>query len=1128
MSILRDPFVFLCLVFSAASTLAQSGPSTQANRVAVHPDLRATTRLQGHIPSWAVNANDQGAAPSDTPLRLTFVLSRSPELQASFDKLLADQQDPDSPRYHQWLTPQQVGEQYGPTQQDIESLTSWLDSQGFSGAEISPSRIFVTTTASASKAATALSTSFRYFNNDGKPHLSATVDPALPTAFASIVNSIAGLADIELRPMHHAEAVAAPSGQPGFNPKYTISSNGSHYVTPGDFSVIFDLKPVYSAGYTGTGQKVAIIGRSRVAASDITAFETNTGLATNVPNTIIPTAGLDPGLTGDGDQAEATLDVDRVIGTAPGVQADLVVSSSLGVHDGIFTAAAYEVQTLLDPVMTISFGSCEQYAGPSQVGLWDSLFSQAASEGISVFVSAGDSGAAGCNPQFASPPSYQVLNINYICASSYATCVGGTEFNEGANPLAYWSTTNSAGLVSALGYIPEGAWNESFVNGYVSAGGGGGASIYVAKPSWQTGAGVPADNARDVPDVSFPSAGHDGYFACFAIGGGDCANGRFESFSGTSAAAPAMAAVTALLNQKAGSSQGNMNPLLYRVAATSPNAFHDATPASSGVANCSINTPSLCNNSTPSAMSLIGGLAGYALTTGYDQATGLGSLDVANFLNAASIPIAKLAPTVLTVAANATGITNTGTATFTATLTSTTAGSPSGTIQFYANGKALGSPIAVVSGMAITPAVPFPAAGSYYISATYSGDSTYASTIAAGIQLTVNGLLSVTKVTVSNPAIPTGTSGTFSVSVAPSSGSGTPTGVVRFYVNSASSSGYAATVPLSGGVATASIPFLTLGNYTMTAYYLGDSAFSPSISAVLPFTVQRLTSQTQLSSTSTNIGVGGGKIYSASVSSSIVSTAPHPTGTVQLYSNGTALGAPLNTTGQIVSPIEIFSAAGTYNITAVYSGDAYWQPSTANGLTLTVLPTPASYQVSVDTPSLVLPAGGSSTHSVLLLSNLGFAGTVNLACSIAYNGTAPLNSAPTCTLANTSVSLQPDSGYVGTSFTISTTAPHTAMDERQSGGWWRTSGVTFCALLLFIAPFRRRSWKVLSAWLVLAVAFTAISGCGNSKTSSSGTGSTGSTTAGTTPGSYTVTLTASSTVAGIAAPAPATIALTID
>jgi len=870
-SILRRCFAVLCLFLSAALVSAQSTPPVQADRIAAQPNLHATTRLKGHVPSWATSANDAGAVPPDTSLHLTFVLSRSPELQAAFTQLLVDQQNPASPRYHQWLTPQQVGTLYGPTQHDLDALTTWLTSQGLTVTEIAPSRVFVTVSAPASTVANALAISFHYFTLNNESRRAATTDPAIPSAIAAIVTSITGLADIPIRPMHHAQSMPMAS-TPQFssdNPQLT-TTNGNHYVTPGDFAAIFDLNPAYSAGINGAGQKVAIIGRSRVVSTDISEFETNTGLAVNLPNTIIPTAGVDPGVTGNGDEGEALLDVIRVIGTAPAVQADLVVSSTAGGFNGIYVAAQYEVQTLLDPVMNISFGSCEAYAGASGVSVWDTLFSQAASEGISVFVSAADSGAATCDTQFGTPSGYQFRSINYICSSSYATCVGATEFADTANPSAYWTSGNSTSRVSAIGYIPEGAWNEPTVTNsttgvvsYVAASGGGGASIYVAKPSWQTGTGVPADSARDVPDVSFPGAGHDGYYACYASAGGDCSKNYFEYFSGTSAAAPGMAGVTALLNQKTGTSQGNLNPLLYRVAAKSPAAFHDATPASSGVINCDINTSSMCNNSVPSSTGLTGGLAGYALTTGYDQATGLGSLDVNNFLTAAAQASTPLAPTKLIVTGSASSITDTQTVTFTTTLTSTTAGTPTGTVQFYANDSALGSPITVASGTAVTPALPFTAAGNYLITAVYSGDATYATTTAAGISLTVTGVSSTTGITASSSSIASGTTDTFTVTVASTgTGTGIPTGTVRVYASTSTSSGggYIATMLLANGTATTpAITFTNAGSYTIAAYYLGDSVFSPSSSATgLTVTTSTVTSAYQLSVASPILSLAAG------------------------------------------------------------------------------------------------------------------------------------------------------------------------------------------------------------------------------------------------------------------------------
>src|SRR6185437_714702 len=236
-------------------------------------------------------------------------------------------------------------------------------------------------------------------------------------------------------------------------------------------------------------------------------------------------------------------------------------------------------------------------------------------------------------------PVTQSASNNYICASSYVTCVGGTEFADTNSAVSYWSAQNGSGQSSAVSYIPEGAWNEPTLSSggkttYVASGTGGGASAYIAKPSWQTGTGVPADGMRDVPDVSLSSATHDGYLACLAYAGGDCSQQKFEVFGGTSAAAPGMAGIVALMNTATGSAAGNVNPLLYQLAAGSGGVFHDVTEATAGVSGCAVSIPSMCNNSTPSAAGLTGGLAGFEVAAGFDQSTGWGSVDAAKLIAA--------------------------------------------------------------------------------------------------------------------------------------------------------------------------------------------------------------------------------------------------------------------------------------------------------------------------------------------------------------------------------------------------------------------------------------------------------------------------------------------------------------
>jgi subtilase family serine protease len=672
-----------------------------------------------------------------TPISVSLVLDRDPSVEAAFDRFLADQQNPASQLYHQWLTPQQVGSLFGPTANDLTKLTSWLTSQGLKVDSIAPSGVIVHASGSAAAVGNAFHTSFAMFSPDegltAAPRLSAVSEPSIPTALTPLVRSITGLAELEVRPLNFARPVqgtphpAASKSASGIEPLF---SNGpapdTYFITPGDFATIFDINSVYNGGNKGAtvgskAQRIAVIGESRVTNTDITEFEGLTGLASNTPTVVIPTGATDPGTTANGAQDEATLDVDRVTSTAPGAGVDLVIAKDSLTEGGIFIAMDWNVHNLLDPIMTISFGGCESQNGLSNTDFVDTLAQDGAAVGITTLVASGDSGAAGCDTSFTKAPVSQIASINFICSSTYVTCVGGTEFNDTANPSLYWSTTNSSTLSSALSYIPEGGWNEptdptSTSAPFPVAASGGGVSVYIAKPTWQTGTGVPSGNFRFVPDVALPASAHDGYFACLAYNGGDCNNNRFESFSGTSAAAPGFAGIVALINTKVGSAAGNINPILYALAASTPSAFHDITVATSGVTGCVATTPSMCNNSTPSPTALTGGLSGYLLTTGYDEVTGLGSVDVANLVanstagtggsgGSGSFTLSA-SPTTLsgTPTSSTNGTPVTGTATSTITVTSTNSFAAAVALTCAITPTVADPPTCAVSPTSVTPA----------------------------------------------------------------------------------------------------------------------------------------------------------------------------------------------------------------------------------------------------------------------------------------------------------------------------------------------------------------------------------------------------------------------------------------
>jgi subtilase family serine protease len=551
-------------------------------------DSAQVQTLAHHHPQWAVPANDAGALPADLPIgNLTLALARSPQQEQAFEQLLHDQQDPSSPEYHHWLTPQEIGERFGLSGDDIAVLTAWLQSRGLQVSWVSPSRLFVGFTGTAANVGRAFGTELHSYNVNGRKLVSVSSDPTIPAALAPAIRSVRGLFTIEERPLHFATPMLSNS------PNLTIPSGGTTYnfIAPADFATIYDLP----AGVTGAGTAIGVVAEARTDASDFNFFKSLTGTNFGNPTEIVPTAfgGVDPGpayttpqnCTSNCDlldyQGEATLDVMRAGSVAQGASLLLVTASSAS--GGIYTDAQYLVQSSPVPVqvMTISFGACELAGGQSGVAEWDSLFQQAAAEGISVFVASGDSGASGCDSAFVAPPAGPYPNSpNYICSSSFATCVGGTEFNDATDSSNYWSASNGTDLQSALSYIPEGAWNEPLDSGSPEvAASGGGVSSYIATPSWQTGTGVPsARSGRYTPDVAFSAADHDGYFGCFAAGDGSCVSGAdgtpFTVFSGTSAAAPGMAGVAALIDQQSGSPQGNLNPSLYSMAAGTPAAFH--------------------------------------------------------------------------------------------------------------------------------------------------------------------------------------------------------------------------------------------------------------------------------------------------------------------------------------------------------------------------------------------------------------------------------------------------------------------------------------------------------------------------------------------------------------------------
>jgi pseudomonalisin len=628
-----------------------------------------TVTLGGHRPRWATAANDRGSV-GERPLGHVVVrLVRSPENQRAFDDLLRAQQTLGSPSYHQWLTATQIGERFGASDADIAQVTGWLRTQGFTVTNVGHSRTFVELSGTTSIASRAFAVEFHDYAVGARTLMSIDREPSLPAKLAPLVGGIGGLHQRVLLPafVKHGTATGTQVGS------QLVTSTGVHIVGVADFATIYDLAPAYQAGITGTGQTIGIIGRARVLPADVTNFGARMGVTMPAINVVIPpTTGVDPGAPcgsncENDDQLEATLDVERAGSVAYGAKIDLIVSGDSSSDDGLDIALTYAVDSSPDKILNLSFAGCEADDDASGSSMLDMFYQQAAMQGQSVFVASGDAGADTCEPQGMTPDpgSYpQIDSINDLGASGSVTCVGGTEFADAAALATYWN-----GSGAALSYIPEGVWNDSHAdNMNIAEGGGGGVSVFVAKPSFQNGVGSASNAFRMVPDMSFTAAAaNDPYLICAAsYQGADCVKQTdgsyaFGAVGGTSASAPDMAAVTALLDEAVGSAQGNINPNLYMLGggASASTVFHDVTVASSGVANCSVSTPSMCNNSDPGQSSqTTGAVIGYQVGPGFDEATGWGSVDVAQLIThwpGAQLPMLTIDPTSLTVLAGKSG-----------------------------------------------------------------------------------------------------------------------------------------------------------------------------------------------------------------------------------------------------------------------------------------------------------------------------------------------------------------------------------------------------------------------------------------------------------------------------------------
>ncbi|OOG48161.1 hypothetical protein B0E52_03160 [Rhodanobacter sp. C06] len=621
--------------------------------------------LPGTVITAASPRFDRGLVNTNLQLgQLTLMLKRSPEREARAEAYARQLANPRSPYFHKWLTAQQIGDLFGPSKQDIAKVIDWLTSQGLRVDGVDPTGLRVHFSGNTTAVQSAFHTELHNYVVNGVVHFANATPQQIPAALSPVVVGVASLNDFkpapqmrEVGPVHKSAAGIWKAADGRAVPLFTDGSPVQYDMAPADFNTVYSVNPLWTQAtpVRGAGQTVAVLERTNIQAADVNTFR-SAFLPANAAGTVTyvqpagPQVCANPGT--NGDEGEAALDAEWAGAAAPDANVMVASCNDSATNFGPFIAAQNILtnnNTLHVTIMSLSYGGCEAQQGTAGLAEVNGLWQQAALQGVTVFVSTGDSGAAGCDQN--QPFTTAGTAVNGLGSTPYNVAVGGTDFYDAgpdanfANQANYWSQTNAPNGASALGYIPEQTWNDSCASSVLTAlagslgypgtqdgesfcntafgqqftgtgGGSGGISSYIAKPTWQYGVyGTRNDGARTLPDVSmFAANGLYGHALIYCMsdasqGGTPCTytvagDVQANSAGGTSFAAPAMAGVQALVNEEtsvgfglpAGTAYplGNVLPIYYDIATREYGSVQ--SPNAAGLAACNSETSGLAGN----------------------------------------------------------------------------------------------------------------------------------------------------------------------------------------------------------------------------------------------------------------------------------------------------------------------------------------------------------------------------------------------------------------------------------------------------------------------------------------------------------------------------------------------------